>query len=72
MCDVLVAQLCPTLYHPMNHSPPGSSVPGDSPGKNNGVAMPFSSLGDLLNAGVEPKSPTLQAESLPLSQQEIP
>ena len=35
MC--LVAQLCLTLCNPMDCSPPGSSVHGDSPGKNNGV-----------------------------------
>ena len=34
---VLVTQSCPTLYHPMNCSPPGSSVHGDSPGQNTGV-----------------------------------
>ena len=33
----LVAQLSPTLFHPMDCSPPGSSVHGDSPGKNTGV-----------------------------------
>ena len=33
----LVAQLCPILCDPMDHSPPGSSVHGDSPGKNTGV-----------------------------------
>ena len=32
-----VAQSCPTLCDPMNCSPPGSSVHGDSPGKNTGV-----------------------------------
>ena len=39
VCAVLclVAQSCPTLCHPMYYSPPGSSVHGDSPGKNNGV-----------------------------------
>ena len=30
-------QSCPTLCDPMDCSPPGSSVPGDSPGKNTGV-----------------------------------
>ena len=30
-------QLCPTLCNPMDCSPPGSSVHGDSPGKNTGV-----------------------------------
>ena len=33
----LVTQLCPTLCDPMDCSPPGSSVQGDSPGKNTGV-----------------------------------
>ena len=32
-----VTQLCPTLCDPMDCSPPGSSVHGDSPGKNTGV-----------------------------------
>ena len=34
---VLVAQSCLTLCDPMDGSPPGSSVLGDSPGKNTGV-----------------------------------
>ena len=33
----LVAQSCLTLCDPVNHSPPGSSVQGDSPGKNTEV-----------------------------------
>ena len=32
-----VAQLCPNFCDPMDCSPPGSSVHGDSPGKNTGV-----------------------------------
>ena len=28
---------CPTLYDPMDCSPPGSSLRGDSPGKNTKV-----------------------------------
>ena len=31
------AQLCPTLCDPMDYSPPGTSVHGDSPGKNTAV-----------------------------------
>ena len=30
-------QLCPTLCDPMNFSPLGSSLHGDSPGKDTGV-----------------------------------
>ena len=37
--------------------------PWDSPGKNNG--LPVNSPGDLPNTGIEPGSPTLQADSLP-------
>ena len=37
MCVCLVTQSCPTLCNPMDCSPPGSSVHGDSPGKNTGV-----------------------------------
>ena len=33
----LVTQSCPTHCDHMNCSPPGSSVQGDSPGKNTGV-----------------------------------
>ena len=33
----LVAQSCPTLCNPMDYRPPGSSVHGDSPGKNIGM-----------------------------------
>ena len=33
----LVTQSCLTLWNPMDSSPPGSSVQGDSPGKNTGV-----------------------------------
>ena len=36
---VLVTQFCLTLMTPMDCSPPGSSVPGDSPGKNTGVGF---------------------------------
>ena len=32
----LVNQLCPSLGDPVDGSPPGSSVHGDSPGKNTG------------------------------------
>ena len=33
----IVTQSCPILCNPMGYSPPGSSVHGDSPGKNTGV-----------------------------------
>ena len=48
----LVAHSCLTLCDLVNSSPPGSSVYGDSPGKNTGVV-------DLPNPGIEPTSPGL-------------
>ena len=36
-CVHLVTQSCPTCCDPLDHSPPGSSVQGDSPHKNTGV-----------------------------------
>ena len=56
-----VTQSCPTLCNPMDCSPPGSSVHGDSPGNNTGLLFPSS--GDLPDPGIEPRSPTLQADS---------
>ena len=49
----------------MDFSLPGSSVHGDSPGKNTGVELPCSPPGNLTNPGIEPKSLALQADSLP-------
>ena len=46
----------PTLCEPMNCSPPGSSLHGDSPGKNTGVGLPCPPSGDLPNPGIKPVS----------------
>ena len=61
----LGAQLCPTLCDPMDCSPLGSSVHGDSPGKHTGVDYHALPSGDLSNPGIKPRSPTLQVDSLP-------
>ena len=43
VCEVLVAQLCPTLCDPMDCSPPGSSVHGILQARIlEWVAIPFS------------------------------
>ena len=63
---LLVSQSCPTLCDPMDCSLPGSSVRGDSPGKNTEVDAMLSSRGSF-NPGIEPRSPALQADSLPPS-----
>ena len=61
---VLFAQLCLTLCNPMDCSWPGSPVHGVLQARMlEWVAIPFS--GDLPNPGVEPRSPALQADSLP-------
>ena len=48
----------------MDCSLPGSSVHGDSPGKNAGVGCQFLLQGNLPDPGIEPGSPALQADSL--------
>ena len=55
----LVGQSCTTLGDLMDCSPPGSSVHGDSPGKNTGVGGHA-----FLQGSSEPRSPTLQVNSL--------
>ena len=47
----------------MDCSLPGFSIHGDSPGKNTGEGPP--PPGDLPNPGIEPRSLTLQVDSLP-------
>ena len=57
----LVSQSCLILCNFVDCSPPGSSVHGDSPGKN--TVTPSSR--DLPNLGIKLRSFTLQADSLP-------
>ena len=66
-----VAQSCPTLCDPIDGSPPGSPVPGILQARTlEWVAISFS--GDLPDPGIEPRSPELSADSLPLSHQGSP
>ena len=60
---VLVTQLCPTLCDPRSCSPPWFSVGFSRQEYWSG--LPFLSPEDLLNPGIEPWSPALQADSLP-------
>ena len=60
---VKIDQSCPTLHDPMDYSLPGSSANGIlQPEYWSG--QPFPSPGDLPNAGIEPRFPTFQADSL--------
>ena len=58
-------QSCLTLCDPMDCSPPGSSVHGDSPGKNTGVGCHALLQGIFPIQGLSQGSLTLQADSLP-------
>ena len=53
----LVAQLCLTLWGPMDCSPPGSSVHGDSPGKNAGMSCHALLQGIFPTEGLNPDVP---------------
>ena len=64
------AQLCPTLYNPMDCSPPGSFCPWDFPGKNTGVGCHSHLQGIFLTQGVNTRLLSLllwQSGSLPLT-----
>ena len=63
-------QSCPTLWDPMDCSPPGSSVHGDSPVKITGVGCLFLLQGIFPTQGLNPHllRLSLQADSLPPSQ----
>ena len=59
---VLVVKLCMTLCDPMNYSP-SSHLPMGLLRQEYWSRLPFLSPGDLPNPGIEPGSPTLQADS---------
>ena len=55
---------CVWLCHPMDDSPPGSSVHVDSPGRNTGMGW-HALLRESSQPGTRPRSPALQVDSLP-------
>ena len=57
---------CPTLWNPMDCSPPGSFVHGIHQART-WSGLPCPPQGDLPDPGIESVSPELQADSLPLS-----
>ena len=59
---MLVAQLCLTLWDPMDCSPSGSSVHWNFQARILEWEVRFP--GDLPNPGIKPGSPALQADSL--------
>ena len=64
-CAVLSRSLMSSSLRVHRLSLPGSSIHGDSPSRNTEVGLPCPPPGDLPNPGIEPRSPTLQADSLP-------
>ena len=60
----LVAQSCPTLFDPMDCTPPASSVHGVLQARIQ-EGLPCPPPGDLPNPGAELRSFALQADSLP-------
>ena len=62
-----VTQLCLTLCDPMDCSPPGFSVHGDSPGKNTGVSCHSLLQGIFPTQRLNPSLLLWQVDSLPLS-----
>ena len=69
VCTRSVSQLCPAFCNPVDCSPPGSSVHGDSPGKNTGVGCHFLLQGIIPTQDLDPCLLRLlhwQTDSLPL------
>ena len=61
----LASQSCPTIYHPMDCSLARLLIPWEFSRQEYWSGLPFSSSEDLPDPGIEPQSPTLQADSLP-------
>ena len=64
VCVCLVAQVCLTLYDPIDCSPPDPPSREFS-GQEYWSGLPCPSPVDLPNPGMEPRAPALQADSLP-------
>ena len=69
---VLVAQSCPTLCDPHGLEPIRLLCPWGSPDKNTRVGCRSLLQGDLPDPGIKPRSPALQADSLPSEPQGNP
>ena len=68
----LVTQSCPTLCGPKDCSPPGSSIHGDSPGKNTGVGCHALIQGIFPTRGSNPGLPHCRRILYHLSHQGSP
>ena len=62
---VLAAQSCTTLHDPVNRGARQSPLAIESSKQEYWTGLPFPPPGALPNPGIEPRSHTLQADSLP-------
>ena len=67
---VFLSKSCSALSNSLQHH--GLYSPWSSPGQNTGVGTFFPSPGDPPKPGIEPRSPVLQADSLPAEPQGKP
>ena len=65
LCVCLVVQSCLTLCNPMDCSPHRLLCPWEFSRQEYWSGSPCPSPGDLPDPGIEPRSPALQADSLP-------
>ena len=63
LCCAKSLQACPTVYNPMNCSPPVSSLSMGFSRQEYWSGLPFPSPGDLPKPGIEPRSPVLSSFS---------
>ena len=61
----LVTSVMSTVCNPIDCSLPGSSVHGNSPGEEYWSGLPCLPLGESFRPQIKPRSPALQAGSLP-------
>ena len=62
---MLVAQLCPTLCHPVDSIVSQASLSVGFSSQEYWTGLPFPSPGKCPNPGMKPGSPALEADSLP-------
>ena len=65
LCYVLIHSVVSDSFRPHGLQPARLLCPWDSPGKNTGVGFYALLQGTLPNPGIETRSPTMQADSLP-------
>ena len=62
---VFVTYLCPTLFNPMDYIAHQAPLSMEFSRREYWSGLPFPSLGDRSDPRIKPRSPTLQADSLP-------